>query len=86
MVVYVKPPYFILIVYSLLPEYYRFSRALMFVQVSVSVQTDLQHQYLPWLFRVAATVLQQVQGQLKTAELPNVDDSLAALSAAAAGR
>ncbi len=36
--------------------------------------------------QVAATVLQQVQGQLKTAELPNVDDSLAALSAAAAGR
>ncbi len=36
--------------------------------------------------QAAATVLQQVQGQLKTAELPSVDETLAALSTAAAGR
>ncbi len=36
--------------------------------------------------QVAATVLQQVQGQLKSVELPNVDDTLAALTTAAAGR
>jgi uroporphyrin-3 C-methyltransferase len=34
----------------------------------------------------AATVLQQVQAQMKTLELPRVDDTLAALATAAAGR
>lgn len=34
----------------------------------------------------AAGLLQQVQGQMKTAELPRVDDTLAALATAAAGR
>ncbi len=36
--------------------------------------------------QVAAGLLQQVQLQMKTLELPRVDDTLAALSAAAAGR
>ena len=36
--------------------------------------------------QVAATVLQQVQAQLKSSELPRVDDTLAALTTAAAGR
>lgn len=36
--------------------------------------------------QVAAGLLQQVQAQMKGAELPRVDDSLAALTAAAAGR
>lgn len=36
--------------------------------------------------QVAAGLLQQVQGQMKGAELPRVDDSLAALATAAAGR
>ena len=34
----------------------------------------------------AATLLQQVQGQMKTLELPRVDETLAALATAAAGR
>jgi uroporphyrin-III C-methyltransferase len=34
----------------------------------------------------AATVLQQVQAQMKTLELPRIDDTLAALATAAAGR
>ena len=36
--------------------------------------------------QAAAGLLQQVQGQLKTMELPRVDDTLAALTTAAAGR
>jgi uroporphyrin-3 C-methyltransferase len=36
--------------------------------------------------QVAATLLQQVQAQMKTAELPRVDETLAALATAAAGR
>jgi len=36
--------------------------------------------------QAAANLLQQVQGQLKTMELPRVDDTLAALTTAAAGR
>ena len=36
--------------------------------------------------QMAATVLQQVQAQMKVAELPRVDDTLAALVTAAAGR
>ena len=34
----------------------------------------------------AASVLQQVQAQMKTLELPRVDETLAALATAAAGR
>ena len=34
----------------------------------------------------AASLLQQIQGQMKTLELPRVDDTLAALTTAAAGR
>ena len=34
----------------------------------------------------AASLLQQIQGQMKTMELPRVDDTLAALTTAAAGR
>jgi uroporphyrin-3 C-methyltransferase len=34
----------------------------------------------------AATLLQAIQVQMKTLELPRVDDSLAALATAAAGR
>ena len=34
----------------------------------------------------AAQLLQQVQSQLKTSELPRLDDTLAALATAAAGR
>jgi uroporphyrin-3 C-methyltransferase len=36
--------------------------------------------------QVAAQLLQQVQSQLKTSELPRLDDTLAALATAAAGR
>jgi uroporphyrin-3 C-methyltransferase len=36
--------------------------------------------------QTTAALLQQVQGQLKTLELPRVDDTLAALATAAAGR
>jgi uroporphyrin-3 C-methyltransferase len=36
--------------------------------------------------QAAASLLQQVQGQLKTMELPRVDETLAALTTAAAGR
>lgn len=36
--------------------------------------------------QVAAALLQQVQGQIKTSELPRLDESLSALSTAAAGR
>jgi len=36
--------------------------------------------------QAAATVLQQVQGQMKAIELPRVDETLAALTTAAAGR
>jgi len=36
--------------------------------------------------QAAAAVLQQMQGQMKTLELPRVDDTLAALATAAAGR
>ena len=36
--------------------------------------------------QVAAALLQQLQGQMKTLELPRVDDTLAALTTAAAGR
>jgi uroporphyrin-III C-methyltransferase len=36
--------------------------------------------------QAAATLLQQVQGQLKAAELPRVDETLTALATAAAGR
>jgi len=36
--------------------------------------------------QVAAALLQQVQGQMKTAELPRLDDTLTALATAAAGR
>jgi uroporphyrin-3 C-methyltransferase len=36
--------------------------------------------------QAAANLLQQVQGQLKTMELPRVDETLAALTTAAAGR
>jgi uroporphyrin-3 C-methyltransferase len=34
----------------------------------------------------AASSLQQIQGQMKVLDLPRVDDTLAALSTAAAGR
>jgi uroporphyrin-3 C-methyltransferase len=34
----------------------------------------------------ASALLQQMQGQMKTLELPRVDDTLAALATAAAGR
>jgi len=36
--------------------------------------------------KTAATLLQQVQGQMKTLQLPRVDETLAALTTAAAGR
>jgi uroporphyrin-III C-methyltransferase len=36
--------------------------------------------------QVAADLLKQLQGQMKTLELPRVDDTLAALTTAAAGR
>lgn len=36
--------------------------------------------------QTAATLLQQMQGQMKTLDLPRVDDTLAALATAAAGR
>lgn len=36
--------------------------------------------------QAAASLLQQIQGQMKTMELPRVDDTLAALTTAAAGR
>jgi uroporphyrin-3 C-methyltransferase len=36
--------------------------------------------------QAAAQLLQQVQGQLKTSELPRLDDTMAALATAAAGR
>ena len=36
--------------------------------------------------QTAATLLQQVQGQMKSLEIPRVDETLAALTAAAAGR
>jgi uroporphyrin-3 C-methyltransferase len=36
--------------------------------------------------QAAATLLQQVQEQMKTLQLPRVDDTLAALTTAAAGR
>ena len=36
--------------------------------------------------QVAATLLQQLQAQIKTAESPRIDDTLAALATAAAGR
>lgn len=36
--------------------------------------------------QAAASLLQQVQGQMKTMELPRIDDTLAALATAAAGR
>lgn len=36
--------------------------------------------------QVAAELLRQLQGQMKTLDLPRVDDTLAALSTAAAGR
>ena len=36
--------------------------------------------------QTAANLLQQIQGQMKTMELPRVDDTLAALATAAAGR
>ena len=36
--------------------------------------------------QAAASLLQQVQGQMKTLELPRIDDTLAALTTAAAGR
>jgi uroporphyrin-3 C-methyltransferase len=36
--------------------------------------------------QIAVTLLQQVQGQMKTLEVPRVDETLAALATAAAGR
>ena len=36
--------------------------------------------------QAAASLMQQIQGQMKTMELPRVDDTLAALTTAAAGR
>jgi len=36
--------------------------------------------------QAAATVLQQLQGHVKTVETPRIDDTLAALATAAAGR
>jgi len=36
--------------------------------------------------QVAAQLLQQVQGQLKTSELPRLDETMSALATAAAGR
>ena len=36
--------------------------------------------------QTAAALLQQVQAQMKTLQLPRVDDTLAALTTAAAGR
>jgi uroporphyrin-3 C-methyltransferase len=36
--------------------------------------------------QAAVQLLQQVQGQLKTSELPRLDDTMAALATAAAGR
>jgi uroporphyrin-3 C-methyltransferase len=36
--------------------------------------------------QTAVTLLQQVQGQMKALELPRVDETLAALATAAAGR
>ncbi|NTV86517.1 MAG: hypothetical protein HGA21_07225, partial [Burkholderiaceae bacterium] len=36
--------------------------------------------------QAASTLLQQVQGQMRATEIPRVDDSLAALATAAAGR
>ena len=36
--------------------------------------------------QAAAQLLQQVQGQLKTSELPRLDETMAALATAAAGR
>jgi uroporphyrin-3 C-methyltransferase len=36
--------------------------------------------------QVAAGLLQQVQAQMKAAELPRIDDTLAALATASAGR
>jgi uroporphyrin-3 C-methyltransferase len=36
--------------------------------------------------QVAVDLLKQLQGQMKTLELPRVDDTLAALTTAAAGR
>jgi uroporphyrin-3 C-methyltransferase len=36
--------------------------------------------------QLAASSLQQMQGQMKALELPRVDETLAALSTAAAGR
>jgi uroporphyrin-3 C-methyltransferase len=36
--------------------------------------------------KLAAALLQQVQGQMRTLQLPRIDDTLAVLATAAAGR
>lgn len=53
-----------------------------------SVSTSINRYFDPASRRVqaAATMLQEIQGQLKTSEPPRVDETLAALATAAAGR
>jgi len=53
-----------------------------------AVSTSLNRYFDPASRRVqaAATLLQQLQAQMKTSETPRIDDTLAALTTAAAGR
>jgi uroporphyrin-3 C-methyltransferase len=53
-----------------------------------AVSASLNRYFDPASRRVqsAATLLQQLQAQIKTSETPRIDDTLAALATAAAGR